>query len=59
MGILLDIVNSPRRQRPQLSEEEAAKNFELGRRYNQETSRRHNRENWKLQMQLDLKNAVS
>lgn len=58
MGVLFDIVNSPRRKRPKLSEEEAARNFEIGRLYNVETTRQHNRENWKLQLQIDLKRAA-
>eukprot|EP00613_Pedinella_sp_CCMP2098_P000707 CAMPEP_0171634194 /NCGR_PEP_ID=MMETSP0990-20121206/25753_1 /TAXON_ID=483369 /ORGANISM="non described non described, Strain CCMP2098" /LENGTH=144 /DNA_ID=CAMNT_0012205255 /DNA_START=132 /DNA_END=566 /DNA_ORIENTATION=- len=55
---LLAIVDSPRREKPDLPEDIKQRNFERGRRYNVETTRVHNHQNWKVQMQLDLKNAA-
>ena len=58
MKWFLSVVDAPRRQIPVLNEQEQARRFAVGHRYNVEMSRRHNRESWNLQLKLDLKNQA-
>eukprot|EP00614_Pseudopedinella_elastica_P009976 CAMPEP_0172587126 /NCGR_PEP_ID=MMETSP1068-20121228/6242_1 /TAXON_ID=35684 /ORGANISM="Pseudopedinella elastica, Strain CCMP716" /LENGTH=136 /DNA_ID=CAMNT_0013382047 /DNA_START=145 /DNA_END=555 /DNA_ORIENTATION=- len=52
------ICDSPRRKPPKFPEDVAKQNFEIGHRYNVETSRQHNRSMWDLQLKLDLKTSA-
>eukprot|EP00617_Octactis_speculum_P022045 CAMPEP_0185766578 /NCGR_PEP_ID=MMETSP1174-20130828/38511_1 /TAXON_ID=35687 /ORGANISM="Dictyocha speculum, Strain CCMP1381" /LENGTH=137 /DNA_ID=CAMNT_0028450339 /DNA_START=58 /DNA_END=471 /DNA_ORIENTATION=- len=54
----LSICDAPRRKAPKLPDDEIVRRTEIARRYNQGLSREHNHENWKLQLQLDLKSLA-
>ena len=48
------IIDAPKRKRPKLGEEEAARNFEIGAAYNKLSRRKHDAFEAQLQMKLDL-----
>uniref|UniRef100_A0A7S2RGK1 Uncharacterized protein n=1 Tax=Rhizochromulina marina TaxID=1034831 RepID=A0A7S2RGK1_9STRA len=57
-AFLMKICDAPKRRRPEFTEAQYKRHFEIGRRYNIETSRLHNREAWELQLKIDLKGAA-
>mmetsp|Transcript_24623 Transcript_24623/g.75939 ORF Transcript_24623/g.75939 Transcript_24623/m.75939 type:complete len:149 (+) Transcript_24623:129-575(+) len=52
------VIDAPRRRRPRLGEDEAARNFETGRTYNKLTRAKHCAFEARLQMKLDLQQAA-
>lgn len=48
------VIDAPKRTRPKLSEEEAKRNFEIGRKYNMLSRTKHDAFEAGLQMKLDL-----